>query len=90
MEQDHIDAMMVQAETILAGARAAGDRLGLEGEVAAMPILINALAMAVADFVGPTATSDDLARAGNIACDQVFDLLPVQWSVRTRRQGATP
>lgn len=90
MQTEHVDALLVQAETILSGARAAGDRLGLAGQVAAMPILINALAIAIADIVGADATPEELERAGNIACDQVFDLVPVHWSVRTRRRGVTP
>jgi hypothetical protein len=87
MADETVDAMMVKAEEILALARNFGVALGLQGEPAAMPILLNAAAMAAADLAGPDSDRDRLERVSSIAANQLFDLVPAQWALRTRKRG---
>lgn len=83
-----LETMLVSAETTLAGARATASRLGMDAEAGAMPILINALAMAVADMAGPSADQARLNRVTDIACSQLADMIAPVWVVRTRKAAS--
>lgn len=89
MTEFSMEAVLANAEEALAQARTAGERQGLNDEAYAIAVLANALAMAVADAIGPAADVTRLEQAANLAADQVFDLVPPHWAQRARAAAGT-
>ena len=88
MERQQSGGLVIAAEATLLNARSTAEGLGLQDEAGSMPILIAALAMAIADAAGPHADQPRLERGLNLACDQLAEMLGPIFTIRRRQTQA--
>ncbi|PVM90687.1 hypothetical protein [Caulobacter endophyticus] len=89
MKLDHIvDATVVESEKIAAQAQTAGVGLGFPTHVAGVPILLDALAIAAAEMIGPIVPDTDVIATGRLLAEQFGEMLAVRCEqVRARARG---
>lgn len=73
------DAMMVVVEEIVAQARAAAGRIGIDPEAAGLAILAHAYSYAIAEAAGPNADGPRLIRSIEIGADTLVEAVPAYW-----------